>query len=52
MTGLGDALECEEVSDCDVVDGFFFVIYSNVRWDSVCGFETVGEVFDDIDDDK
>ena len=38
--------------DCDAVDGFSFAIGSGIPWKRFGGFETVGEVFADVDGDE
>lgn len=38
--------------DGGVVDGLSFAIGSGIPWKRVSGFETVGEVFADVDGDE
>ena len=52
MFGLVDVLECEKVYDSDILDGYSFAIYSNVRRECVGDLESVGEMFDNMDGDE
>ena len=52
MVGLVDVLECEKVYDSDILDGYSFAIYSNVRRECVGDLESVGEMFGNMDGDE